>query len=81
MDNLPSFDRQQLKAALRAAQRGSDYLHSLLNTIESCFNDEDWKLVAWIQPLSATLSVKDFRWSFESETLSRTAVQPRFDLC
>lgn len=45
MDNLPSFDRQQLKAALRAAQRGSDYLHSLLNTIESCFNDEDWKLV------------------------------------
>ena len=36
---------------------------------------------AWIQPLSATLGVEDFRRCFKSETLSRTGVKPRFDFC
>jgi len=33
-----------------------------------------------IQPLSATLGIKGFFWRFESETFSRTVIEPVFDL-
>ena len=34
---------------------------------------------SWIQPLSATLGFKDLCRSFESETFSRTIIEPGFD--
>ena len=33
----------------------------------------------WIQPLSATLGFEDLRRGFESETFSRTVIEPVFD--
>ena len=39
-------------------------------------NDE---FVPWIQPLSATLGFEDLRRGFESETFSRTVIEPVFD--
>jgi hypothetical protein len=35
---------------------------------------------SWIQPLSATLGLEDFRRSFKSEAFSRTVIEPVFDL-
>ncbi len=36
---------------------------------------------ACIQLVSATLGLKDFRRGFESETFSRTFIEPGFDVC
>ena len=43
-------------------------------------NDQK-EFVSWIQPLSATLGIKDLRRGFESETFSRTVIEPGFDVC
>ena len=37
--------------------------------------------VSCIQLVSATLGIEDFRRSFESETFSRTVIEPGFDVC
>ena len=34
-----------------------------------------------IQLVSATLGLEDFRRGFESETFSRTVIEPGFDVC
>jgi len=40
-----------------------------------------WEYTTCVQPLSATLGFEDLRRGFESETFSRTVIEPVFDLC
>ena len=39
------------------------------------------KFETCIQLVSATLGLEDFRRGFESETFSRTVIEPGFDVC
>ena len=41
----------------------------------------EFKSETWIQPLSATLGIKDLRRVFKSETFSRAFIEPVFDFC
>jgi len=46
---------------------------------KGCYDVYKRKFSTWIQPLSATLGFKDLCRSFESETFSRTIIEPGFD--
>jgi hypothetical protein len=50
------------------------------NPKHCCFENLNFEFVSWIQPLSATLGIEDLRRGFESETFSRTVIEPVFDL-
>ena len=47
---------------------------------EAGFEFWSFDIVSCVQPLSATLGFEDLRWGFESETFSRTVIEPVFDL-